>query len=555
MSERIFIGVAWPYANGSLHLGTIAGANLPADIFARYHRLKGNEVLMVSGSDQHGTPITIRAEQEGKTPAEIAERYHNDFLESWNKLGITWDLYTSTGTANHAEVAQDMFLTLLKKGYIYKDSTFQPYCPKCQRFLPDRYVEGTCPHCEDAGARGDQCDNCGKPLNAAELKEPRCRHCGTPPDFRQTEHFFLKLSAFQDRLQEWVKTKNFWRSNVANFTLGFLQGGLNDRAITRDIDWGIKIPIPGFENKRFYVWFENVIGYLSASKEWAKLKGDPEKWRDFWDENQDVKSYYFLGKDNIVFHTMNWPSMLMGYGGLKLPYDVPANEFLTIESKKGSTSRNWAIWVPDFLSRYDTDPLRYILSINMPETSDTDFSWREFVRRNNDELVAAYGNLVNRVLTFTYKNFDGCVPKPGELDDTDKKLLNSTDICLERVGDLISKCSFKQSIMAAMATAREANRYLDDKEPWKKIREERQDSATSLYVAVCVITRLKTMFSPFLPFSSQKVHEYLGFNGMVEEYGWKPQEVIPGQKLREPKPLFLKLDESIIEEETKRLGA
>ena len=554
MTERIFIGVAWPYANGSLHLGTIAGANLPADIFAKYHRLIGNEVLMVSGSDQHGTPITIRAEQEGKTPAEIAERYHLEFQESWEKLGISWDLYTSTGTANHAEVAQDMFLTLLDKGYIYKDSTSQPYCPKCERFLPDRYVEGTCPHCEDTGARGDQCDNCGKPLNAAELKEPRCRHCTTPPEFRQTEHFFLKLSAFQDKLLEWVKLRTFWRPNVLNFTLGFLHGGLKDRAITRDIDWGIKIPLEGFENKRFYVWFENVIGYLSASKEWAKLNGDPEKWHDFWDEDQDVRSYYFLGKDNIVFHTMNWPAMLMGYGGLKLPHNIPANEFLTIESKKGSTSRNWAIWVPDFLSRYDPDPLRFVLSINMPETSDTDFSWHEFVRRNNDELVAAYGNLVNRVLTFVYRNYDGCVPEPSELDEADTQILQKAENAFANAGNNLEKCNFRSAIQDAMALARTANAYLDDKSPWKVIKEDRQAAATSLYVALNVISSLKTLLYPFLPFSSQKAHEYLGFDGKVEEYGWKPQTPPPGQKLREPKPLFVKLDESIIEEETKRIG-
>jgi methionyl-tRNA synthetase len=552
MSERIFIGVAWPYANGYLHLGHLAGANLPADIFAKYHRLKGNEVLMVSGSDQHGTPITIRAEQEGKTPKEIAERYHREFQEAWKKLGITWELYTTTSTPNHAEVTHEMFRTLLKNGYIYKTSTSQPYCPKCQRFLPDRYVEGTCPFCGDEGARGDECDQCGKPLNASELKNPRCRTCSTPPEFRQTEHFFFELSAFQEKLTEWVKGQKHWRSNVQNFTLGFLKEGLNDRPITRDIDWGITVPEPGFENKRFYVWFENIIGYLSASKEWAKLQGDPEKWRPFWEG--DAKSYYFLGKDNIVFHTINWPAQLMGHGGLNLPYDVPANEFLTIESKKGSKSRNWAIWVPDFLKRYDPDPLRYILSINMPETSDSDFSWHEFVRRNNDELVATYGNLVNRVLTFTYKNFEGKVPTPGALDEADKSILTDADNCLEKVGESISKCSFKQAIQSAMALAQQANRYLDEKAPWKKIKEDKESAATSLYVAINVISRLKTMLFPFLPFSSQKVHEYLGFSGRIEETGWKPQAVAAGQKLKEPKPLFTKLDESIIEEEMKRLG-
>ena len=552
MSERIFIGVGWPYANGSLHLGHIAGAYLPADIFARYHRLKGNEVLMVSGSDQHGTPITIKAEQEGKTPAEIAERYHRDFLESWKKLGISWDLYTSTGTSNHAAVTHDIFQKLLKHDYIYKSSTSQPYCPKCQRFLPDRYIEGTCPHCGDTGARGDQCDECGKPLNAAELNEPRCRHCGTPPEFRETEHLFFKLSSFQDKLLDWVQKQTHWRPNVQNFTLGFLKEGLNDRAITRDIDWGVTVPLPGFENKRFYVWFENIIGYLSASEEWAQIQGDPEKWRRFW--QGDAKGYYFIGKDNIVFHTMNWPAMLMGYGELNLPFDVPANEFLTIEAKKGSKSRNWAVWLPDYLARYDPDPLRYILSINMPETSDTDFSWREFVRRNNDELVATYGNLVNRVLTFTYRKFNGCVPESGDLDDADKNLIESADACLEKVGESISKCSFRQAILTAMSLAQQANRYLDEKAPWKKIKEDRQSAATSLYVAINIISRLKTMLSPFLPFSSQQVHEYLGFDGKVEETGWQPQPVPPGQKLKEPRPLFLKLDESVIEEETKRIG-
>jgi methionyl-tRNA synthetase len=553
MSERIFIGVGWPYANGSLHLGHIAGAYLPADIFARYHRLKGNEVLMVSGSDLHGTPITIKAEQEGKTPAEVARRYHLEFLDSWQKLGITWDLYTTTGTPNHAAVTRDIFLALLNRGYIYKSSMSQPYCPKCQRFLPDRYVEGTCPHCGDKGARGDQCDQCGKPLNAAELVEPRCRQCGTPPEFRQTEHFFLKLSAFQDRLQEWVTRQTHWRLNVRNFTLGFLQEGLKDRAITRDIDWGIPVPVEGFESKRIYVWFENIIGYLSASQEWAQSSGNPEKWRSFW--QGDAKSYYFIGKDNIVFHTINWPAELMGYGNLNLPYDVPANEFLTVESRKGSKSRNWAIWVPDYLSRYDPDPLRYILSINMPETSDTDFSWREFVRRNNDELVATYGNLVNRVLTFTYKNFDGKAPKPSEFSVSDREIQEKTDSIIKEMDGYLHNCKFKLAIIRAMELAQAANRYLDNKSPWKKIKEDRQSAATSLYVTINVISCLKTAFYPFLPFSSQKVHEYLGFAGKVEDYGWQPQPVPPGQKLREPKPLFKKLDESVIEEETGRIGA
>ncbi|MGD0780261.1 MAG: methionine--tRNA ligase [Dehalococcoidales bacterium] len=552
MSERIFIGVAWPYAEGSLHIGNIAGANLPADIFARYHRLKGNEVLMVSGSDQHGTPITLKAEHEGKTPQEIIDYYQREFIECWQKLGIFFDLYTGTHTENHIKVSQEIFLKLLEKGYLFRDTVAQMYCPKCQRFLPDRYVEGTCPLCKTTGARGDQCDACSKPLNATELINPYCRICKTTPVLKNSEHFFLKLSAFQDKLEKWAAKQKQWRPNVYGFTQRYLKEGLRDRAITRDIEWGIPVPVKGFENKRLYVWFEAVIGYLSASKEWAAKSGDDDKWQPFWQEG--TKSYYFLAKDNIPFHTLIWPAMIMGYGGLNLPYDVPANEFLTIEGRKISRSRNWAVWVPDYLSRYDPDPLRYILSINMPETNDADFSWREFVRRNNDELVATYGNLVNRVLTFTYKNFDGKVPESGTLDDADKNIISSADACLEKVGESISRCSFKQAIQSAMSLAQQANRYLDEKAPWKKIKEDKQAAATSLYVAINIISRLKTMLVPFLPFSSQKVHEYLGFNGKVETSGWQPQAVPAGQKLKEPKPLFVKLDESIVEEETKRIG-
>jgi methionyl-tRNA synthetase len=553
MSERIFVGVAWPYANGPLHLGHIAGVYLPADIFARYHRLKGNEVLMVSGSDQHGTPITIRAEQEGKTPAEIADRYHREFLESWEKLGISFDLFTSTGTANHAQVTRDIFLTLLKTGYIYKDTMSQPYCPQCKRFLPDRYVEGTCPFCGASGARGDQCDDCGKPMNPAELVSPRCRLCGSAPQFQDSEHFFLKLSAFQDELASWAGEQGQWRANVYGLTQRYLKEGLKDRAITRDIGWGVAVPLEGYENKRIYVWFEAVIGYLSATKEWAKSRGDGEGWRPFW-QDKETKSYYFIGKDNIPFHTIIWPAMLMGYGGLNLPYDVPANEFLTIEGKKLSTSRNWAVWLPDYLSRYDPDPLRYLLSINMPDTGDTDFSWREFFRRNNDELVATYGNLVNRVLTFVYKNFNGCVPQPGELDSQSRALLAKAEETINSVGDLIAQCHFKQGAMAAMSLAQEANRYLDDKSPWKVIKGDKQAAADSLYTAIGVISALKTALYPFLPFSSQKVHDYLGFKGRVQDCGWELRLPSAGQKLVEPKPLFTKLDEKLVEEETARLG-
>jgi len=553
MSERIFIAVAWPYADGPLHLGHVAGAYLPPDIFARYHRTKGNEVLMVSGSDQHGTPITIKAEQEGKKPSEIASQYHQQFLDSWRGLGISFDLFTTTGTANHAEVSQDIFLTLLDKGYLYKATVLQPYCPQCRRFLADRYIEGTCPFCGSSGARGDQCDDCGKPINAVELIEPRCRICGTTPQFKDSEHFFFRLSAFRDRLLAWVREQTHWRQNARNFTMRYLEEGLKDRAITRDIEWGVPVPVDGFDGKRLYVWFEAVIGYLSAAKEWAKSSGDEEKWRSFW--QGEVKSYYFIGKDNIPFHTIIWPAMLMGYGGLNLPYDVPANEFLTIEGRRLSTSRNWAVWLPDYLSHYEPDPLRYLLSINMPETGDTDFSWREFVRRNNDELVATYGNLVHRVLTFVYRRFDGCVPVPGEIDSHSQGLIEKAKDTLNIMDGLIYRCHFKEAIRLAMSLAQETNRYLDVKSPWKIIEQDRQAAANSLYVALGVISCLKTILYPFLPFSSQQLHEFLGFKGSVEDDGWQLHFPSPGQRLLAPKPLFSKLDEGLVAEEASRLGS
>ena len=552
MSERILVCVAWPYANGSVHVGQIAGCFLPADIFARFHRMKGNEVLMVSGSDQHGTPVTIKAEAEGITPHQVVDKYHQEFLDTWQRFGITFDLFTNTSTANHAQVAQDFFLKLLEKDYIYKDTVSQAFCEKCQRFLPDRYVEGTCPYCKSPYARGDQCEACGKPLNAPELIGARCRICGTAPVYRDSEHFFLKLTAFNEALLNWVKEQNSWRLNVTNFTTRYLEDGLRDRAITRDIEWGIPVPVKGYEQKRLYVWFEAVIGYLSATKEWAATTGDPEKWRDFW--QKDCHSYYFMGKDNIAFHTIIWPAMLMGYGGLNLPFDVPANEFMTIEGKKISTSRNWAVWMPDYLNNYAPDPLRYLLSANMPETNDTDFSWREYVRRNNDELVATYGNLAHRVLTLTYRNFEGKVPVPVNLDETDRLMAASCKEVFEEVDDSLYRCQFKQALNKAMALAHEANRYLDGKAPWKAIKTDRQAAANSLYTAIGAISALKTMLYPFLPFSSQKLHEYLGFEGKIENSKWEVCIPEPGQKLVEPKALFTKLDDEIIEKETRKLG-
>ena len=554
MSERILVAVAWPYANGSIHLGQAAGAYIPADIFARYHRLKGDDVLMVSGSDSHGTPVALEAEKRGVSPAEVFGEYHAQFLDNWERLGISFDLFTSTHTDNHVAVAQDMFLKLLENGHIYTDTTSQPFCETDNRFLADRYVEGRCPHCGFDGAKGDQCDNCGRTLDPYELIDIACRLCGNTPVFRETEHFFLKLAPFQDRLLEWIRPQDHWRSNVRNFSISYLEGGLRDRAITRDIEWGIPVPVDGYEHKRIYVWFEAVIGYLSASIEWAKSTGDESRWKDFW--QADCKAYYFMGKDNIPFHTIIWPAMLMGYGGLNLPYDVPANEYLQLDGLKLSTSRNWAVWLPDYLDTYEPDPLRYAIAANMPETSDSDFSWREYVRRNNDELVATYGNLAHRVLTMSHRYFDGSVPEPGALDASATELLDEAALRFEEVGSNLEACRFRAALTAAMALAQATNRYVDRKAPWQSIKSSREDAATTLWVSLTVVNCLKTALYPFLPFSSEKLHATLGFEGSVRDQGWtwEPEMLKAPQPLETPEPLFAKLDEAIIEHETQRIG-
>ena len=585
MSERILVAVAWPYANGSLHLGHIAGAYLPADVFARYHRLKGNEVLMVSGSDQHGTPITVRADQEGRPPKEIADRYHQDFLRSWQQLGISFDLFTTTDTPNHHAVAQDIFLKLREKGHIYQDTTQLLYCPTCTRFLPDRYVEGTCPFCSFQGTRGDQCDKCGKPLNPVELIDPYCRICSSVPEVRESEHFFLRLSAFNDQLLEWVRRQSHWRQNVLNFTIAFLNEGLKDRAITRDIEWGIPVPVPGFESKRIYVWFEAVIGYLSASMEWAQRSGNAEKWRDFW--QRDCKSYYFIGKDNIPFHAIFWPAQLLGARGLYaddpqqhliLPYDVPANEFMNMEGQKISGSRKWYVPMLEALQRYDPDPLRYYLTAVMPETRDSDWSWQGFVERNNSELVSNWGNLVNRVLNMIQRYFQGVAPEPGPLTPTDSALLAAINAGFDAVGGYYDGCKFRAAAQELLRLSTLVNQYLEETSPWKTAKSDRTATGRALHTALQAINALKVMWAPILPFTSQALHEMLGETGTlfgaqkVKTYqestrshvaltyagetavgAWTRVEIPTGRQLPKPKPLFKQLDESIVETELSRL--
>ncbi len=578
MTENIGVFVAWPYANGDLHCGHVAGAYLPADIFARYHRLRADRVLMVSGSDSHGTPITVKAEQEGTTPRQVFEHYHGRFLEALRDLGVSFDLFTHTDTENHWAVSQDIFRVLWEKNYIFRKAMRQLYCEKDAMFLPDRYVEGTCPHCGYDGARGDQCENCGKLLDSFEVIEPRCKICGTQPVIRDTEHFFLDLPAFNEELLVWAQKQTRWRPNVSSFTINYLRDGLQPRPVSRDITWGITVPVEGFEQKRIYVWFEAVIGYLSASVEWAKNHGQPDAWEDWW-KSPEGKGYYFIGKDNIPFHAIIWPAQLMGYGDLNLPYDVPANEFMNLEGRKLSTSRNWAVWVPDYLARYDPDPLRYYLMANAPETRDTDFAWADFVRRNNDELVAAWGNLAHRVLTFTYRRFDRQVPTPGPLDAEDRALFEKVESAFDAVGGMLANCQFKAAQAEAMTLARAVNKYLDDKAPWFQIKEDRAAAATTLFVALRAIDSLKVLLSPFLPFSAERLHQYLGYDrplfgelriehfreeerehdalvyaGEHDEDVWHSSNLPAGQALREPHPLFKALDEAIAEEERARLG-
>jgi len=593
MAETILAAVAWPYGNSEIHVGNLVGSYLPADIFARYHRLKGNRVLMVSGTDSHGTPITVRAEAENVEPLEVYQRFHKGFLELFQKAGLTYDLFTSTHTENHFNVSQAMFKALNENGFMYKETQKQWYSTSQARFLPDRYVEGTCYICGYQNARSDQCDQCGNLLDPSKLIDPRTKIDGSTPELRDTEHYFLDLGTLQGDIAAFLEAReSYWRPNVLRQSLGQINTeGLRGRPITRDLSWGIPVPVEGWEDKCLYVWFEAVIGYLSASIEWSKIHGKPDAWRDWW-KNQKAKTLYFIGKDNIPFHAIIWPAELAGAGGtfdthfnhgkeeaFVLPYDVPANEFLNLEGKKISGSRNWAVWGLDFLTRYDPDPLRYYLTSVMPETRDADWDWDEFYHRNNDELVATWGNLANRVLSFAYKHWEGVVPDPGQLTKADEELLEAVEKGFETVGAEIEAVRLRSALGEAMRLASEVNKYLDTSAPWKAVKEDKAAAARSIYVAMKAIDSLKILFAPFLPFTADKLHQYLGHEGQLfgrqytrtfqdavgehealmydpaEATGkWAKSELQPGQTFLKPEPLFTKLDISIVEEERGRLG-
>jgi methionyl-tRNA synthetase len=584
------VAVAWPYASGLRHIGHVAGFGVPSDTFARYHRLRGNDVLMVSGTDEHGTPVMVAADAAGESPRETAERFSGLIREDLRALGLSYDLFTRTTTENHYRVTRDLFRTLYEKGYIIEQETLGAFSASTGHTLPDRYIEGTCPICGYPSARGDQCDNCGNQLDPTDLIDPRSRIDGESPVFKTTKHLFLDLPAFKQQLTEWIESQEHWRPNVRRFSLNFVKE-LKPRPITRDLDWGVPIPVAGYEEldgKRIYVWFDAVIGYLSASIEWAANRGAPEAWREWW-QNPQAEHTYFMGKDNIVFHTVIWPSILLGYGTggefgagrapLELPDNVASSEFLTMEGRRFSSSRGIAILVRDFLSRYEADTLRYFLSIAGPETQDTDFSWSEFVRRNNDELVATWGNLVNRTLQSAYKNF-GAVPEPAELTSTDDTLLAGVAGGFETVGSLIESARFKNGLQETMRLASLVNQYLAEHAPWSLLESDRERGGTILYVALRAIDSLKILLVPYLPFSSQRLHELLGYDDVLagdlelrtitEEGGrehtvltgdysawagrWEPSAIRSGQALREPEPLFVKLDaDTVVAEELRRM--
>jgi len=593
MSETILVAIAWPYANAEIHVGNITGSHLPGDIFARFHRLKGNRVVMVSGTDSHGTPVTIKADTQGVPVETVYKQYHDGFLDLYQQLGINYDLFTTTHTQNHFKVSQAIFLALQKNGFLYQKSSAQWYSPASKRFLPDRYVEGTCYICGADGARSDQCDNCSNPLDPEKLVNPRSKIDGSTPELRDTVHFYLDLSKLEPDVARYLRErKSYWRDTVIGQSLGQIESeGLKPRAITRDLDWGIPVPIQGWEGKCLYVWFEAVIGYLSATIEWAQVNGDAAAWKEWW-TNPQAKAFHFIGKDNIFFHAAWWPAQLMGTGAqfleifageggqpLTLPYDVPANMFMNLENRKISGSHNWGVWGRDFLTRYDPDPLRYYLTVTMPENRDTDWNWDDFLHRNNDELVATWGNLANRVLSFCYKHWEGRIPEPGELTPADLELLAAVEEGFTTVGRELETVHLRAALAEAMRLATEVNKYLDRTAPWQAVKTDKAAAGRTIYTAIRAIDSLKLLLAPFLPFTSERLHAFLGYTQPlfgtqfvqpvqdalgehnVLRYNpdgaagrWQPSQIEAGRALQQPQPLFKKLDVSIVDEERGRLG-
>ncbi|WP_084125613.1 methionine--tRNA ligase [Demequina sp. NBRC 110054] len=592
--SHILSAVAWPYANGPRHIGHVAGFGVPSDVFSRYMRMAGEDVLMVSGTDEHGTPILVQAEGEGVDPQVLADRYNRVIVEDLTQLGLSYDLFTRTTTGNHYKVVQEMFKAVHRNGYMIEQTTRGAISPSTGRTLPDRYIEGTCPICGTDGARGDQCDACGNQLDAIDLINPVSRINGETPKFIETEHFFLDLPALTDALATWLGSRQGWRPNVLNFSLNLLDD-VRPRAMSRDIDWGIPIPLEGWENnptKRLYVWFDAVIGYLSASIEWARRSGDPDAWRKWWND-PDALSYYFMGKDNITFHSQIWPAELLAangrgakggelgpFGELQLPTEVVSSEFLTMESAKFSSSRGHVIYVRDMLARYQPDALRYFIAMAGPETADADFTWSEFKRRTNTELVAGWGNLVNRTASLLHKNV-GEIPALTDLQDVDRAALDKSAKAFDEVGGLVRHHRQRAAISEAMRVVGDANAYLAETAPWKLKNEDPERMKTVLGVASQLVNDANTMLAPFLPHSAQQVHEALGGTGTLApmpqmnevddldlpdrsypviqgDYTgmhdtWGRRDVVAGTAVPAPSPIFTKLDDEIVEAELERM--
>ncbi len=556
--DKILVTSALPYANGAIHLGHLAGAYLPADVYVRYQRLKKRDVLFICGTDEHGVPITIAAEKEGVSPRAFVDRWYEDHKASFAKFGISFDNFSRTSLPQHYETAQDFFLNLYKKGFLVEKSAQQFFCVHCDRFLADRYVEGACPKCGAEGARGDQCENCGSSLDQVELINPYCKTCGAKPEMRSTAHLFLKLHDFQSQLEQWLNKKTGWKDNVLNYCRGWFSEGLENRAVTRDLTWGVPVPLPEYEGKVIYVWFEAPIGYISATKEWAEKRGEPDRWRDYW-LDEHTKLVHFIGKDNIVFHAIIWPAMLFGYDKYILPDDIPANEFLTIEGEKLSTSRNFAVWLHEYLEQFEPDPLRYWLAANAPETKDADFSWKDFQHRNNNELADILGNFINRSTVFIKNNFNGVVPERGELDALDRTMLDALVTAQREVGECFENFQIRKAANVFMDLARLANKYFNDKQPWLTLKTDTRACATTMNICTQTVKTLAVLQQPILPFSAEKTWRILGLPGQVSDQFWDDAgtpDVPAGLTLGRSDILFAKIENARIERErNKLLGA
>ena len=551
--KRTLITTALPYANGPVHIGHLAGVYIPADIYARYLRLKGEEVLMIGGSDEHGVPITIRAQKEGITPQDVVDRYHAIIKDGFERLGITHDIYSRTSSATHHEHASEFFRKLYDKGEFIEKTSQQYYDEQANQFLADRYITGTCPHCNNERAYGDQCESCGTSLAPTDLINPKSAITGNTPVLRETKHWYLPLDKHESFLREWIlEGHKEWKSNVYGQCKSWLDMGLQPRAVSRDLDWGIPVPVEGAEGKVLYVWFDAPIGYISNTKELL-----PDTWETWW-KSEDTKLVHFIGKDNIVFHCIVFPAMLKAEGSYILPENVPANEFLNLEGDKISTSRNWAVWLHEYLDEFPgkQDVLRYVLTANAPETKDNDFTWKDFQARNNNELVAIYGNFVNRALVLTNKYFGGKVPALGELTDYDKETIAEVQAIKATIEKELDTYHFREALKTAMNLARIGNKYLADTEPWKLAKTDMSRVATILNIALQITANLTIVFSPFLPFSSEKLLRMLDVN---EAFSWDSlgsMELLSvGHQISTAELLFEKIEDSTIEAQIEKLQA